>query len=305
MSLSVICIKQIAIMFILVAVGFICGKKGFIDKKTNAGLSAIVLTLVNPVKIFMSYQQEYREELLHGLLISMLLAFLTHLMLIILVSILYRGKSDAASVVERFAAVYSNCGFMGIPLLSGIFGDEGVFYLTGYITMFNIFAWTHGVIIFSGKKDIKSLMHAVTSPAVISVAAGFLCFILRIRLPEIVSSAASSLGSMNTPLAMIVAGVTISSTDLKNDLKNLRIYRAAALRLIISPLLIWAVFRWFPIPSTVFITVLTASACPSAATCTMFAIRYGKDPQLSSVIFAFTTLLCGVTLPLVIMLGSV
>lgn len=317
MGLSIICVRQIAVMFILVAAGFLCGKIKLIDKDTNSRLSSFVLEMVNPVLIFMSYQQEFNTELLLGLGLALLLGFISYGIMILLLKVLYHKRDDNEAIVEQFAAIYSNCAFMGIPLINGLFGAEGVFYLTGYVTVFNIMVWTHGVILFGGKGTKTSVKKVLTSPAIIATALGLVTFLLKpvlggIEFPSfvyetisVVLTAADYVGSMNTPLAMICAGVTISGTDIGSHIKNAGVYRAAALRLIICPLLFWLIFRWFPIPETVFMTVLAAAGCPAAATGTMFALRYKKCPEMSAVIFAVTTLLSAVTLPLTVMLGGI
>lgn len=306
MDLSLICVKQIVIMFILVALGFLCGKIGLIGKDTNSKLSAFVLEVVNPVLIFMSYQQDFDTELLKGLGTALLLGALSYAEMIVLLKILYRRRKDDPAVIEQFAAVYSNCAFMGIPLINGLFGSEGVFYLTGYVTVFNVMVWTHGVMLFGGKEVKNPIKKALTSPALIAVFAGLIFFAAGIRLPEIIASAANYVGGMNTPLAMICAGVTISFTDLGGYVKNPLVYRAAALRLIVCPLLFWLTFRWFSaVPDTVFLTVMAAAGCPAAATGTMFALKYNKCPETSAVIFAVTTLLSALTLPLTVMLGGI
>ena len=138
MSLSIICVKQILIMFILVALGFLCGKINLIDKETNSKLSGFVLEVVNPVLIFMSYQQSFNNELLIGLGMSLVLGFISYGVMIFLLKFLYRKNKTNEGIVEQFAAIYSNCAFMGIPLINGLFGEEGVFFLTGYVTVFNI-----------------------------------------------------------------------------------------------------------------------------------------------------------------------
>ncbi len=317
MALSVICIKQIAVMFILVFLGILCGKIGLIDKETNSKLSRFVLEVVNPVLIFMSYQQEFEARLLSGLGIAVLLAFAAHGIMIFLLKLLYRGKDSDDADVEKFAAVYSNCAFMGIPLINGLFGAEGVFYLTGYVTVFNILVWTHGVISFGGREQKTSLKKVISSPAIIGTVLGLVTFLIRpliseISFPAAVTetvraflSAADYVGGMNTPLAMLCAGVTVSTTALGEHIRDRGVYRAAALRLIVCPVVFWAVFRWFPVPETVFMVVMAAVGCPAAATGTMFAIRYKKRPEKAAVIFAVTTLLSAVTLPLMVMLGSV
>lgn len=317
MELSLICVKQIAVMFILVSLGFLCGKKGLINKETNSKLSNFVLEVVNPILIFMSYQQDFNIELLFGLGLSVLLGFISYGIMILLLAFLYRKNKTDEGRVEQFAAVYSNCAFMGIPLINGLFGAEGVFYLTGYVTVFNIMVWTHGVISFGGKEQKTSLKKVLTSPAIIATMLGLVTFLIRPVLSEIsfptfvnaavgvVLSAADYVGGMNTPLAMLCAGVTISQTVIGEHIRNMGVYRAAFLRLIVCPVLFWLIFRWFPIPHMVFMVVMAAAGCPAAATGTMFAIRYKKCPEMAAVIFAVTTLLSAATLPLMVMLGSV
>lgn len=326
MELSVICLRQILIMFVLVGTGILCGKKGIIDKATNTKLSGFVLDVVNPVLIFMSYQTEFSAELLKGLGIAALLGAASYALILAVLYILFHRDNSDEGVIVRFAAVYSNCAFMGIPLLNGLFGPEGVLYLTGYITVFNIMVWTHGVMLFGGKgsADMKKIL---TSPSIIAIFLGFLCFVTGAQftvlaeaakagiggaaggiissLLTIIVTAAGYISGCNTPMAMICAGVTIANTDIGIRIKDRHVYLAALLRLIVCPMLFWAVFRWFPIPETVFMTILVSSACPAAATGTMFALRYGKLPDLSAVIFAVTTLLSAVTLPLTVMLGGV
>ena len=166
--------------------------------------------------------------------------------------------------------------------------------------------WTHGLVFFGGKEAQTSVKKVLTSPAIIATFLGLIAFLTGFRLPELVSSAASYVSGMNTPLAMICAGVTISGTVIGTHLKNIGVYRATFLRLILCPVLFWLMFRWFDfIPDTVFMVVLVAAGCPAAATGTMFALRYKKCPEMSAVIFAVTTLLSAITLPLMVMLGGV
>lgn len=315
MELSVICFKQICIMFLLAASGFLCGKTGIISREMGSSLSKFVLEVVNPVLIFTSYQKEFDSSLLMGLALSFLLGFASYGLIILLTRLLYSRRNDDEAVAEKFAAVYSNCAFMGIPLINGLFGSEGVFYLTGYVTVFNIMVWTHGVILFGGKGTKTPVKKVLTSPAIIAVIIGLVSFLIRPLLSGItfpgavtgtwgvIMSAAEHISAMNTPLAMICAGVTISGTKLGEFLRNPGIYRAAALRLIVCPLIFLLIFRWFPIPHTVFMVVLAAAGCPAAATGTMFALKYNKCPEFSAVIFAVTTVLSAVTLPVLVMLS--
>lgn len=302
MSLVNITTNQILIMFIIILIGFICYKTNLIDKETNKKLSGILLMLVNPILIFESYIREFSAELLQGLLISFGLAIATHVIGIIIAYVLLRGKEEKDVVIERFSSIYSNCGFMGIPLINGILGGEGVFYITAYMTIFNIFVWTHGLTMMIGKQDKKTTIKTLISPTLIAIFLGIIFFITRMTLPEVVLHSFRYISGLNTPLAMIIAGVTIAQTDIRKIFIKFRIYYVTAIKLLIIPIALLLLYSRFPIPKEVLLTAIVAAACPTGATGTLFAIRYNKNALYASEIFATTTLLSIATLPLIVAL---
>ena len=159
-------------MLILILVGVLCSKTGIISKEANKGLSSFLMQIINPVVIFMSYQTDYRPELVRNLLLTFLLSGVAFAVYITSCYIFVRRKDGRDTEIERFSSVYSNCGFMGIPLVSALFGDEGVFYLAAFITMFNLIAWTQGMIMLTGEKDLKKAAKVFYSPTVISIVLG-------------------------------------------------------------------------------------------------------------------------------------
>jgi predicted permease len=304
-TLAVTALTQILIMFFIIIVGIISFKVKLVDKETNRRLSDIVLQLVNPIVIFVSYQREFNPSLLHGLLISLLLGAITHVIGIFISTILiHKNKNKSDLSLERFAIIYSNCGFIGIPLVNGIFDSEGVFYLTAYMTMFNLFVWTHGVIIMTGKKDFNTIRKAFISPSVIATISGFVLFAARITLPDVAIEALNYLGDMNTPLAMLVAGITIAQTSLLNLLRKPKIYYISLLKLIVLPIALLLIYSMFHIPRVVLLTSVLAVCCPTAATINLFSIRYDKDYRYASELFAITTILSIITIPLVMTIGG-
>lgn len=314
MSLSLITFNQILIIFIIIIAGVICYKVGLIDDETNGKLSNILLLLVSPVVIFTSYQRDFSKDLLQGLLISLLLAAATHIIGILISYIIIRKKKRKNNEyvinndveVERISCIYSNVGFMGIPLVNGIFGSEGVFYVTAAITMFNLFLWTHCVITMSGSKDLSftGLLKKLLSPSIIAIALGFLCFVFQIRMPVVVNNALNHIANLNTPFAMLIAGVTIARADIIGLIKKYRLYLVAFLKLIFIPIICLLIYSRFQINEKVLITAVIMAASPSAVTNILFSIRYGKNSVYAAEIFTVTTLLCAVTVPLVVALAE-
>lgn len=295
--------KQIVIMFIILLLGVICSKCGMITKDGTKQLSAVELNLVNPLLIFMSYQKDCTPKLMKGLLWSFLLSAICFAVAMISAKIFVRkGRADCG--LERCSVIYSNCGFIGIPLINSIYGSTAVLYLTAYITCFNFLVWTHGYMTMKGERDFSSLKKALRSSSVIAVFVGLACFLLKIRLPEIPSSAIQYVVDMNTPLAMLIAGATVAQTNLLKSLKNLGTWGISMTKLVFIPLLCLVAIAFIPAPKIIQITVLIATACPTATTCTMFAVTMDKNPERCSEFFASTTILSAITLPLMVTIGE-
>ncbi|MBE6845948.1 MAG: AEC family transporter [Ruminococcus sp.] len=293
-----IVLKQVIIMALLILTGVICYKSKVISKEATKSLSSLVLMVVNPIVIIVSYQVVFDSKLLKGLLIAVAFSVISMAAAIVLSHIFLRKKGECLPL-ERFSCIYSNCGFMGIPLVKGVYGAEGVFYLTAFVTVFNILVWTHGVFMMKGSFKPKMIVRAMKTPAVIATVVGFLLFILKISVPETIFKTLSFLADMNTPLAMIAAGVTIAQTNILKSLKNIRLYQVSFVSLILVPAATAAIICLFPVESVVKGTVILASACPAAATGTLFAIKFKKDSFYASELFAVTTLLSIATLPVI------
>ncbi|NLZ45525.1 MAG: AEC family transporter [Clostridiales bacterium] len=309
MGLALILFKQVLIMLIFLCVGVICFKTKLITKEGNKSISNLVLYIINPVLIFISYQQDFSVKLLKGLGATLVLTILGFVIFILISNLIIRNKEgrEVSIGVERFSVVYSNCGFMGIPIASVLFGAEGVFYITAFNTIFNIMVWSHGVLMISGNKKEMSLKKVLLNPTIIATALGLVCFILKIRIPEIPHSALTTLSGTIAPMAMLVAGVTIAQTNLFKALQNFRIYIICALKLLVLPILCLLIFKLIPfnIDETVLLVTTLALCCPTATMGTMFAIRFDKNAVYAAEIFAVTTIISIVTMPLVIYIQQI
>lgn len=299
--------NQTIVMFILIITGIICFKTGIITKDGNKELSKLVLSVVNPIVIFMAYQTDYDSKLVKNLLISFVLSLLSFAVMVAGAYIFIPAKVRN-SEIERFSSIYSNCGFMGIPLIQALFGSTGVFYLTAYLTVFNFMIWTHGIILLSGERNLKNVLKVLYSPVILAIVIGIVMFFLQIRLPSVVSKALGFIADLNTPLAMIVSGVTMADTNIISLIKKKRIYYTAFLKLFLFPVLIVILFAlpvFSGIDSDVRISMIIASSAPSAAMCTLQCIRLGKDSLYASEIFAFTTVFSVISLPLVVQFDKI
>lgn len=295
---------QLLKMLIIMALAFLCYKVKIVNQEGNRSFSNLLLMVVNPCLTITVYQTDYDTQLVKGLLIAFVAAFASHLIGITIAHFCVPARNNPEYALERLASVYSNCGFIGIPLIYSVLGNKGVFYLTAYMTVFNLLTWTHGLSLLENKFSLGKLKQGLLSPMIIATLASLIMFFLQIRIPATVIDSMNYVSDMNTPLAMMIAGFSVAQADLKKIFSNLRIYRVAILRLLLIPLVVAVFLFLFQVEHDIAYTTLIASACPTATTITMMAIRYNQNYTYSSEIFSLTTLLSMVTIPAVTFLAG-
>ena len=293
-------VSQLFKMLVILLVGIFCCRIGLVSTEGSRCISNLLLNIVNPCLIITVYQTDYDKTLVAGLLLSFAAALVSHFIAILISTAFIRKNSSAESGLERYAAVYSNCGFIGIPLIGSVLGSEGVFYLTAYMTVFNLLTWTHGLSLMKGNFRLRNLRDGLLSPMVLSTLLAMALFSIQFEIPGPLLDSMNYIADMNTPLAMMVAGFSVAHSNLKDICTNLSIYKVAALKLLVVPLAVLLFLSFLPLDSTVAYTTLIASACPTATTITMMSILYNKNHAYASEIFSFTTVLSILTIPVVI-----
>lgn len=288
---------QVLILFILIAVGYICGLAGFMNKDTAKNITNIVLYFVTPCVIIDAYQVDFDPNILTNLGITALCAIGVHIISIIAASLVFRGKNINKRAVLRFGTIFSNCGFMSLPLQQAIIGKEGVLYGAAFVCIFNIFLWSYGVVCMGGKENF-SKKTLFLNPGILGVAAAVLLFIFSIQLPSVIAQPISYLAGLNTPLPMIIVGYYLSNSKMKEGLKDKYAWTAAIFRLLILPIICVSLLYLIGLRGNILITVAIAVSAPSAAATTMFAAKFERDTELSvnmvslSTIFSIVTMSC-------------
>lgn len=297
--------QQVLILFILIAVGVVCGKVRFLTPNTAKHLTNIVLYFVTPCVVIDAFQRDFEPELLTNLGVTALCAILVHSVSIVIAFVVFRDKNASRRCVLRFGTVFSNCGFMSIPLQAALLGADGVFYGAAFVAVFNLILWSYGLLVMSGDKKALSPKHLLLNPGVIGVVAGLILFLFSIHLPEVLSKPVSYMAALNTPLPMIIIGFYLSRTNLREALRDKKAYAAIALRLIAIPLLTLLLMFVFQIRGVVLVACVIAAAAPVAAATTMFAAKFDRDTSLSVNLVSLSTLFSLVTMPLIVGLAQV
>lgn len=293
---------QVLIMFILIFVGFVMSKNKLITETGAKQITNILLMVVTPCVLINAYQKDFEVEHAKGLLMASLLALLIHVAAILVSTLIFKKEETLKYRINIFSAVYSNCGFMAIPLMEAVLGKIGVFYGSAYLAVFTVLYWTHGVYVYTGSRKEVSFKKAFLNPGVLGTILSLLLFFLKIKLPYVIHQSVIYMAGLNTPLAMIVLGTYLVGIDFRKSLKNGKLFAVAGLRLILFPIVSVLIARLLNVSDEILRSIIIPAACPTAAVATLFAAKYNSDAKYASEIVAVTTLLSIITIPLIMLM---
>ncbi len=303
--------QQVLILFILMGVGVICGKTRLINERSVKTLTDIVLYFVTPCVLIKSFADiPFSEQKLKQLLLVFLIALLIHIGMILLSLPLVRDADNSRQRMLQFALIFSNAGYMGLPLQEALLGSEGTFFGGAYIAIFNIVLWTYGLYLMSGDKKTVSPQKALLSPGVLGVLIGFALFLLPLwwksfTLPSVIATPIAHLAALNTPLPMLIIGYYLADIDFKALLRDGKSFYVILLRTVGIPLFALGALYVCGIRGNMLVSLITSVSTPTAAATTMFATKYDRYPAVSCNIVSLSTLLTLITMPLVVGLASI
>lgn len=293
---------QVAILFALMSVGFVCRKVNLLNDTSVSGLVNILLLVVTPCLVVDVFQRPFDPGKMCALSTAFAVTVAVHLTMIALSFICFRRGNDKTRPVFKCATVFSNAGFMGIPLEQAILGDEGVFFGIVYVVVFNLMIWSWGLKTMGGGSGWKKIL---INPGTIGLLAGFPLFLFSIKLPEIVGTPIHMLSQLNTPVPMIIIGYYLAGSKFSRVIYNRGAWLSGFLRLIVCPLALIAAFYPFRhhMDRVMMLALITAASAPVAAMVSMFAAKFGRDTEISSGLVSVTTLLSIITMPPLIALA--
>jgi predicted permease len=304
LAMFILIFYQLLKMLIIMVLAFACYKLKIVNQEGNKSISNLLLMVVNPCLIITVYQTDYDAQLVKGLLISFGAACAAHIIAIVFARFFIPAKNNPDYYLDRFGSIYSNCGFIGIPLIYSVLGNKGVFYLTAYMTVFNLFSWTHGLSLMENKFSLKQLKEGLLSPMIIATVTAIVLFFIQLRIPSTILDSMNYIANMNTPLAMMVAGFSVAQADLRKAFTNVHIYWVSCLKLIVVPLAVMCFLFLVKAEHDIAYVTLIAAACPTSATTTMMAIRYNRNYTYTSELFSFTTVFSMLTIPVITLVAG-
>lgn len=292
-------LQQMLLLFILMAVGYIANKTNIMDEESNKKISKLVINITSPAIVIDSVignKIENKLEVIVVFLLAILPFILFPLLSKLMVKIIKVPEKTKGAL--EIMLVFPNMGFMGIPVIGGIYGSDAIFYVSIFMLVFNIAFFSYGIATLSKHDGDKFNPKNLINPGVISAILAVFIFVFEIPFPELLSRSIGMIGDVTTPLAMLVIGSTIANVPMKEVFLEKKIYLITFLRLIAYPVIIWLLLKNFIANDTLLGVAVLLSGMPIAANVVMACNEYGGDSGFVSKGIFLTSLLSTITIPL-------
>ncbi len=316
--------NSVLTLFLFMIPGFILKKSGLADNKFPKAMSLYTLYVAQVAMLVHGFITPFDKSVFKGICMVFLLAFVTHVVFYIIAKQLFKKAPDKRRKVLQFGIIFSNAGYMGIPVINYVFGSEFTIYATVYVVWFNVFAYTLGRLICTGDKKYISLKEGIINPAVLPISVGLVIFLsgaggwiqTQIASPTVLGQGIKILYDVLTtlkntvaPVSMIVIGSKLADIEFKGIFKDKYMYPFIFIRLFLFPAIMWLIMRPLHmigfIDSTVMSIVFILTSTPSAAITTIFAELYGGDSVYAGKLVALTTILSVISMPIVAFLLTI
>jgi len=297
-------INQLAVMLLIIAVGFVAKKLKILNEDGDKVLSSLIVNVTTPFLIIFSMSSMPNKEVLENILSIAVMAVCGLLVICFLASravFFVKSYSSEEKTIYRFSVIFGNTAFLGFPICYALFGSTGLLYASIYSGIQDIFMWTLGIKIMTGSRHDGKFTRLL-NPNIFAIAIGVVLLVTGVQLPAFAQKTLSTVGNATVPLALMVAGSGFPSFKIELG-KIKRFFLPVFIKLIAVPLLAVIILSGLPsVDSVAKYVFLLEISMPCAASSVVFARNYDRDHKLASELLMFATFASMVTIPLIVIL---
>ncbi len=301
-------IIALAKIFIIMLPGYILKKVGVLTEEHTEGMASLITNITFPCLVIVSMQMEFSMEILNNCKYCIIIFSCVTVVMLVL-AMLFSKKAKlppTQSGIFAFMLMFGNTGFIGFPVLNGLFGQEAVLYGALCDAVYNVFMFTLGIALIKpseekleGKALLKQAVKESLNPCFFGLIIGLVLFIGKITLPEIIAEPMTSIGNITSPLAMLVIGSRLASISFKELFASMHGYIVCLLKLIVTPLVgLLFVKMIIGTGSLLASAIIIESAMPVAMCSVIFSQQYKADVNFALKGVMLSTVMCIVTIPI-------
>ncbi len=296
---------QMLCLLIMIGAGYFMTKKDMLDAHTNTQMSKMIVNVFNPMLILSSAASSVGQVPLGTMALVGLIAIGMFAILILagmILSPFFDKRADQRKIFQMMF-VFSNLGFIGIPVVSSILGAEYVVYVTEFLVLYTIVFYTYGVALMDGKLSISSLKNMV-NPGLLSGLAGIALIVIGAELPDFIMTAVTYLGNVTSPMALVAVGFALANTDMKRIFCQPKLYVFSVVKLLALPLLMLPLLRLATDDPALTRVCMVMFGMPIGNMPLILGNQKGIDGSTCSAAIILTTILCVITIPVLLAIAG-
>ena len=321
-------VQKVLLLSVMIALGVILRLTKKADGNLAKGFSDVVIYLTQPAMIIYSFlDAPFSKRILITSACVLVFSAVLHIGYYFVGKMLYKKAPKKHQVILRYSTIFTNAGFMGIPLISELISPEAAIYATFYVVSFNVYNWSLGCYMYSNDRSYISAKKMLLNPATIPTYIGFALYLIaglwampeslqpifdNFIVPVVKDDVLFLLKSTVIPMSMMMIGIRLAESDFKTMFKDKYLPLLTVVRLILIPLGVMGIMKCVQligvIPDDILIPAATvlviSSSTPVAAMANIFAERFDGDAVYASKIVSVTTLLSLATMPIIAALLS-
>ena len=292
---------QMLALLIMIGAGYFMAKKGMMDSHTNTQMSKMIVNVFNPMLILSSAANSAGLVSLDTIGLVGIIAlgmFAVFIAAGMVLSPFFDRTPEQRKIFQEMF-VFSNLGFIGIPVVSSILGEEYVVYVTEFLLIYTIVFYTYGVALMAGKFSLSSLK-SMLNPGTVSGLTALLIIICGIQLPDFIKTAITYLGNVTSPMALVAVGFTLAHSDLKKIFCQPRLYVFSAIKLLALPLALLPLLKLVTGDNALISVCMVMFGMPIGNMPLILGTQKGMDGSTCSAAIILTTILCVFTIPVLL-----
>ena len=284
-------------MFLLVAIGFFIRKKGIVNTEGRMNMINLCLYITLPFNVLHSFLRKWDWNLFIACGVIILLSVGFNAISVFFSAVLYKKQEENRQKSLKYGTIISNSGFLGNPMVEGIYGSEGLLYAALFMLPVRIVMWTIGIAVFLKGRKEKLWKNVLTHPCIVAIYAGVIIMVCGIQFPTFVEKTIVGISGCNTPLSMMLVGMMLAEVKPKGLIDKTMVFYAA-IRLLVIPAVVFAITAFLPLDGMLRGITVIMAGMPAPITTALLSAKYGGDEKYATGMVFLSTILSLITLPL-------
>lgn len=284
-------------MFLLVAIGFFIRKKGIVNTEGRMNMIDLCLHITLPFNVLHSFLRKWDWNLFIACGVILLLSVGFNAISVFFSAVLYKKQETNRQKSLKYGTIISNSGFLGNPMVEGIYGSEGLLYAALFMLPVRIVMWTIGIAVFLKGRKEKLWKNVLTHPCIVAIYAGVIIMVCGIQFPTFVEKTIVGISGCNTPLSMMLIGMMLAEVKPKGLIDKTMVFYTA-IRLLVIPAVVFAITGFLPLDGMLRGITVIMAGMPAPITTALLSAKYGGDEKYATGMVFLSTILSLITLPL-------